>query len=494
MFNKKTAPLLRCCNFALSVFTCQLFTVFVVAVVLVIALIFAVVLIFAIVLIVLVVAVVFVFAFVLAFFIVAVVVFHETLTSLRIIFCFDGKNMQVFVKQGVKILLIIHAKLLTMGTKNFDNGSVLIQNGKIKKVCEKIEEAENRDRIVIDAKGNWVLPGFIEAHCHIGIIEEKKGIEGDDCNEATKPITPYLKALDAINPMDAAFHSAIKAGITSVMVGPGSSNVVGGQFVFLKTDGRVLDEMVVLEPAAMKVAFGENPKKNYGNNNMMPSTRMAIGAMLREELFEAKKYIEDKQTAQNSKKSFDEDFRKECWIPVFKKQIPLKAHVHRTDDILTAIRIAKQFDLDMTLDHCTEGHLIAEEIKKSGFPAIVGPDLASRNKSEVQYMDFKTAGVLYKAGVKVALTTDHPVSLIQYLPICAGLAAKEGLGIEEALRAITINAAQICKVSNRVGSIEAGKDADIAIFDGNPLEVFTNCLYTIINGKIIYQSDKIASS
>ena len=387
-------------------------------------------------------------------------------------------------------MLIANAKLLTMAARSYDNGCVLIENGKIKKVAENINKIENKDDVVIDAKGCWLLPGIIEAHCHIGITEEKSGKEGDDCNEINKPITPYLKALDAINPMDAAFHSAIKAGITSVMVGPGSSNVVGGQFVFIKTDGRMLDDMIVLEPAAMKVAFGENPKKNYGNNNMMPSTRMAIGAMLREELFEAKKYIDDKQSAFDSKKSFDEDYRKECWIPVFKKQVPLKAHVHRTDDILTAIRIAKQFDLDMTLDHCTEGHLIAEEIRKSGFPAIIGPDLASRNKIEVQYMDFKTAGILYKAGVKVAIMTDHPVSLIQYLPICAGLAAKEGLGIDEALKAITINAAEICKVSNRVGSIEAGKDADIAIFDGNPLETFTNCLYTIINGRVVYQSEK----
>lgn len=381
-----------------------------------------------------------------------------------------------------------------MGKNNYDNGSVLIQNRKIKKVAENIKETENDDRIVINAKGYWVLPGLIEAHCHIGITEEKKGKEGDDCNENTKPVTPYLKALDAINPMDAAFHNAIKAGITSVMVGPGSSNVVGGQFIFIKTDGRILDEMVVLEPAAMKVAFGENPKKSYGNNNMMPSTRMAIGAMLREELFEAKQYINEKQAACDSKNTFDEDYRKECWIPVFKKEIPLKAHVHRTDDILTAIRIAKMFDLDMTLDHCTEGHLIAEEIKKSGFSAIIGPNLASRNKIEVQYMDFKTAGILNKAGVKIAITTDHPVSLIQYLPICAGLAAKEGLGVDEALKAITINAAEICKVSNRVGSIEEGKDADIAIFDGNPLEIFTNCLYTIINGKIVYQSDQIVST
>lgn len=370
----------------------------------------------------------------------------------------------------------------------YDSGCVLIQGKIIKKVAAFIDSNENDDDIIIDAKSNWVLPGLIEAHCHIGISEEKKGIEGNDSNETAEPITPYLKAIDAINPMDAAFHNAIKAGITSVMVGPGSSNVVGGQFVFLKTDGRNIDNMIVLDPAAMKIALGENPKNNYGNKNLMPSSRMSIGAMLRKELFEAKQYIDEKQAAMDNGKGFDDDYKLECWLPVFKKEIPLKAHVHRTDDILTAIRIAKLFDLRLTLDHCTEGHLIAEEIKESGFPVIVGPTLASRNKIEVQYMDFKTPGVLHKAGIKVAITTDHPVTLIQSLPLCAGLAAKEGLGIEEGLKAITINAAEICNVSSRVGSIEEGKDADIAIFDGNPMEIFTNCLYTIINGNIVYKA------
>ncbi len=372
-----------------------------------------------------------------------------------------------------------------MSDKKYDNGCILIKKGKIIKISQIIDAKENSDGEIIDAKGNWVMPGLIESHCHIGITEDKKGFEGNDCNEITEPVTPYVKAIDAINPMDPAFHNAIKTGITSVMTGPGSSNVVGGQFVFMKTDGRRTDDMVMLEPAAMKIAFGENPKKNYGDNNLMPSTRMTIGALLREELFEAKKYCESK--ASQSGKETEVDFRSECWVPVFNKKIPLKAHAHRADDILTAIRIAKYFDLNMTLDHCTEGHLISEEIKKSGYPAIVGPSLASRNKIELQYMDFKTAGVLHKAGVKVAITTDHPVSLIQCLPLCAGIAAKEGLGIEEGLRAITINAAEICNVYDRIGSLEVGKDADIAIFDGNPMEVFTNCLYTIINGNIVYK-------
>ena len=238
----------------------------------------------------------------------------------------------------------------------------------------------------------------------------------------------------------------------------------------------------------MKIALGENPKKNYGDQNMMPSTRMSIGSILREELSAARQYYEEKKKGDDG---FKQDYQLECWLPVFDGKIPLKAHVHRADDILTAIRIAQQFGLKITLDHCTDGHLITDEIRDSGFPAILGPSLASRNKIEIKYMDFKTAGVLHQAGVKVAIMTDHPVSLIQCLPICAGLAAREGLGIDEALRAITINAAEICGVDDRVGSLEPGKDADIAIFDGNPLEVFTRCLYTIVNGEVIYKADNV---
>ncbi len=389
------------------------------------------------------------------------------------------------------MLLIKNGRILTMAGKEkfnmIENGCVLIENKKIIKVWDKLEGLNEDNCKVIDAQGSWIMPGLIDAHSHIGITEEKKGTEGNDCNETTEPITPYLKAIDAVNTMDSAFENAVRAGITSVMVGPGSSNVVGGQFMFMKTKGRKIDDITVLEPAAMKIAFGENPKTNYGNNNIMPSTRMSIGAMLREELHDAKQYKKEKDSAKQNNQYFQTSFRKECWIPVLEKKIPLKAHVHRVDDILTAIRIAKLYDLDMTLDHCTEGHLISEEIYESGFPAIIGPSLASRNKIEVQYSDFKVPGVLHKAGVKVAITTDHPVSLIQTLAICAGFAAKEGLGMEEALKAITINPAEICRVSDRVGSIEQGKDADIAIFDGNPMEVFTKTLYTIIDGQIVYE-------
>ena len=387
------------------------------------------------------------------------------------------------------MLLIKNGRILTMAEKEWNPGCILIKNGKIAKVAPKIDITE-QDCTVLNVQGNLVMPGIIEAHSHIGISEEKKGFEGNDCNEQYNPVTPYLQAIDAINPMDPAFHNAIAAGITSVMVGPGSSNVVGGQFAFMKTKGRILDDLIVLAPAAMKVAFGENPKTNYDSQGTMPSTRMAIGSMLRETLFEASQYWKQKKNSEQNGESFQTKYRMDCWGPVLDKKIPLKAHVHRTDDILTAIRIAKEFDVNLTLDHCTEGHLIADRIHESGFPAIIGPTLASRNKIEIQNMDFKTAGILHKAGVKVAITTDHPVSVIQSLPLCAGLAAKSGLGIEEGLRAITINPAEICNVSSRVGSIEEGKDADIAIFDGNPMEVFTHTLYTIIDGEIVYQYNK----
>lgn len=396
------------------------------------------------------------------------------------------KKKKKSVRMGYFMLIIKNGKILTMTGKIIEEGNILIKGDKILEVNENRDLDINSEDTVINAKGLWVIPGIIDAHCHIGISEEKKGIEGEDCNELTDPVTPYLRAIDGINPLDPAFHTAIQAGITGVMVGPGSTNIVGGQFLFMKTHGRVIDKMILKDPAAMKVAFGENPKSSYKDLNKPPSSRMTIASMLREELFNAVIYKKKKEAAKQKEEDFEIDFKKEAWLPVLEKKIPLKAHVHRTDDILTAIRIAKEFDVNLTLDHCTEGHLIADEIKESGFPAIVGPDMTSRNKLETQNADFKTVGILAKRGILVAITSDHPVTLIQYLPICAGLAAKKGLGVEEGLKAITINAAIICGVNNRVGSIEAGKDADIAIFTGNPMEVFTHTAYTIINGRVVY--------
>ena len=396
---------------------------------------------------------------------------------------------------------IINGLIHTMGKQGvIKHGAIQVENGKIvwvgtmgewqerRRAETKNRELDGSDQ-VLDAGGGWVLPGIIEAHCHMGITEEKKGMEGDDCNETVDPVTPWLRAIDAINSMDAAFDDAVRAGITAAMIGPGSSNVVGGQFALVKTRGRRIDHIIVKAPAAMKVAFGENPKVNYSGQGKSPSTRMAIAGMLRRELFEAKKYWEQKQKAQEKGEDFQEDFTRECWIPVLRREIPLKAHVHRVDDIFTAIRIAREFGLDMTLDHCSEGHLIAEELAAEGYPAIVGPDLTSRNKIEVQNVAFKTAGVLARAGALVAITTDHPESQNQTLPLCAGMAVKSGLPMEEGLRAITVNAARICGVSDRMGTLEPGKDADIAIFSGNPMEVFTRTLYTIIDGRVVYEAE-----
>ncbi len=390
-------------------------------------------------------------------------------------------------------MLIINGRILTMTGTDYEHGYLYSQGKRIKKVGDMKEfpdsirqQCQKEKDQVLDVQGAWVTPGLIDAHCHVGIAEEKWGAIGDDCNEMTTPVTPQIRALDGINPMDPAFHDAIQAGITSLMTGPGSSNVVGGQSVFMKVQGRCLDEMVVKAPAAMKIAFGENPKVNYGDKDKMPGSRMAIAGMLREELYRACQYEEQKKRGNIN--PGEEDFRMECWIPVLHGEISLKAHVHRADDILTAIRIAKEFGLNMTLDHCTEGHLIADEIAESGFPAIVGPDLTSRSKIEVKNMSFKTAGVLERAGVKTAIMTDHPVSLIQYLPLCAGLSVKQGLSMEGGLRAITLHAAEICGTADRVGSLEPGKDADIAIFSGNPMELFTKTLYTIIDGNITFQN------
>ena len=382
-------------------------------------------------------------------------------------------------------MVIINGKILPMEGKNIENGFVRIKGKKIAELGDMSEYESKKEDEVIDVQGAWVLPGLIEAHAHIGITEEKWGTMGDDCNEETLPVTPALRAIDAVNPMDPAFHDAIEAGITSVMAGPGSANVVGGQFVFMKTQGRCIDNMIVRHPAAMKVAFGENPKVNYGDKDQLPSTRMGIAALLRKTLYEAVQYKADRENGNLVQR----DFEIEPWIPVLNREIPLKAHAHRTDDILTAIRIAKEFEVDITIDHGPEAHLIADEIKESGFPVIVGPDLTARSKIEVKNMDFKTNKILHDAGVLFSITTDHPVSLIQYLPLCAGLAVKHGLPMEEGIKAITINPARICRVDDRVGSLKKGKDADIAIFSGNPLEVFTETLYTIIDGQVIYKKE-----
>lgn len=383
------------------------------------------------------------------------------------------------------MILIKNAKICTMAEKIFDNGCVLIENGKIKEVGENIEAPKNAE--IIDARGRLLIPGLIEAHCHLGLWEDSIGFEGADGNESVDPITPQLRAIDGINPMDKTFEEARAGGVTTVCTGPGSANVIGGTFTTIKTLGNRVDDMVLKEPAALKIAFGENPKRVYNAKGKSPITRMATASILREQLYKAKSYKEKiEKTKGDDEKAPEFDFKLEPLVKVLNKEIPLKAHAHRTDDIFTALRIAKEFDVDITLDHCTEGHLIADELKKENKYIISGPHLTDRSKFELKHKTFKSPAILSNAGLKIAITTDHPVVPIQYLSKCAGFAANEGMDELEALKAITIYPAKILGLDHRIGSIEAGKDADIVIFDGDPFHTQTNPWLVLIDGNIVH--------
>ncbi len=387
------------------------------------------------------------------------------------------------------LLLIKNGKILTMTDKKHVNDCILINNGKIEKIAKRIE-INNENTKVIDAKGGWVMPGIIEAHCHIGIMEEGIRFEGMDLNEYSSAITPHLRTIDGINPRDLAFQSAIETGITTVMTGMGSSNPIGGQFAIIKTYGKSVDEMLVRAPAALKIAFGENPKSIFGKKGSMPITRMGTAALIRETLYKAKNYMNRKEEALKEGKIFDIDIKMEAIIPVLKKEIPLKAHAHRSDDILTAIRIAKEFDLKLTIDHGTEAYLVADYIKESGFPVISGPNMNFRGKVETQNRNYNTTKILQEKGILYAMITDHPVVPIEFLPMSAALAVKNGLKEEDALKAITINPAKILGIDDRVGTLEEGKEADICIYNGNPLNINSKNMYTIISGNIVYNFNK----
>lgn len=382
---------------------------------------------------------------------------------------------------------MIHIKNGLIYTMNNDeiieNGDVLIEDGKIVEVGTHLVSDKAQ---VIDATGKIVMPGFIDAHCHLGMWEDGIGFEGADGNEMTDPITPHLRAIDAINPMDRTFQEARDAGVTMVASGPGSANVIGGTFVAIKTFGHRVDDMIVKDPLAMKCAFGENPKRVYNDKKQSPSTRMAIAAELRNALFKTKEYLNKKEMAKDDfSKMPSYDMKWEALIPVVKGEMSLKAHAHRADDILTAIRIAKEFDLKMTIEHCTEGHLIADYLAEEGYSAIVGPSLSERSKFELKNLTFDTPGILSKAGVKIAIMTDAPVIPLQYLSMAAALSVKSGMDSYEALKAITINPAEILGLDERVGSIEVGKDADLVLWDKHPFQLDAFAEKVIIDGIIV---------
>ena len=380
-------------------------------------------------------------------------------------------------------MLIYNAKLIPMTSPDIENGWLLTEGGKIAALGVGEPPAYDGERF--DAQGGVVTPGFIDAHTHLGMWEDGLGFEGDDGNEDTDPSTPHLRALDAINPLDGYFEEARAAGVTAVLTGPGSANPVGGMLALIKTAGRRVDDMLVKPDAAMKFALGENPKTSYHSKNEMPVTRMATAAIIREQLMKAKKYAEKLERARLDEEADEPDYdiRCEALLPVLERRAQAHFHVHRADDIFTALRIAKEFALDAVLIHCTEGHLVAEELAAEGAHVLSGPFLCDRSKPELRSQTPASPGLMSKAGLRPAIVTDHPVVPIQYLSLCAALAVKNGMDAREALRAITIYPAQTLRVENRIGALAKGMDADIAVFDGDPLAFMTRTALVLVGGK-----------
>ncbi|SFR07290.1 amidohydrolase [Desulfoscipio geothermicus] len=376
---------------------------------------------------------------------------------------------------------IVGGKVITMQGGYYPNGTVLMENGKITAVGEKIPVPDGAD--VYDAVGQVVMPGFIDAHTHLGMLEEVFREDGDDLNENTDPITPHLRAIDAINPVDLGFQDALAGGVTTVGTGPGSANILGGEMVALKTLGTVVDDMVMQYPIGLKAALGENPKRNYGQRKKTPATRMASAALLRETLVRGIEYIKKMERANRGEGEYPErDLKLEAVTRVLRREVPLRVHAHRADDIMTALRIGGEFNIRLIIEHCTEGHLVADKLARAGVPAVVGPVIVNRAKVELQNRSLETAAVLAGHGVNFAIMTDHPVVPIQYLSISAGLAVRGGLSEEQALRAITIEPARILGLDHRIGSIAPGKDGDIVVLSGHPFDLRTVIKRVYING------------
>ena len=399
------------------------------------------------------------------------------------------------------MIAITNGKVVTITHGTIEPGTVLVEGGRIIAIGEDITIPEDAE--VFDAAGKVVMPGLIDAHCHVGLWAEGVGWEHSDGNEMTDPITPQLRALDAVHPQDPAFAELVAAGVTTVLTGPGSGNLIGGQWVCLKTAPKPsVEQMVVLEPAGMKMALGENPKRVYKGQNKTPSTRMGNAALLRGALVQAQNYLEkwrryeselsayeaktDGDTgAADEPKRPERDLKLEALGKVLQREMRARVHAHRADDMLTAIRIAEEFDLDLTLEHATEGYKIADILAAKAIPVTAGPILFSRTKYELKNMMPKNPGVMAEAGVTVAIQTDE-MSAVKYLTINAALAVREGMSEEDALKAITINAARVIGVEDRLGSLEVGKDADIVVFDGHPFDYLSVVELVLVDGQAAY--------
>jgi imidazolonepropionase-like amidohydrolase len=402
------------------------------------------------------------------------------------------------------MVAIINGKVMTITQGTLERGTVLVEDGRIVAVGEEVEVPEGAE--VYDATGKVVMPGLIDAHCHEGLCPDGIGWEYSDGNEMTDPITPHLRALDAVHPEDQAFKELVAAGVTTVLTGPGSGNLIGGQWVCLKTAPKPsVEQMVLLEPAGMKMALGENPKRVYGEQKKAPSTRMGNAATLRAALVDAQNYLEkwrryeadlaqyqakveaEDEDAEEPKQP-ERDLQLEALGKVLRREMKARVHAHRADDMLTAIRIAEEFNLDLTLEHATEGYKIADILAEKGIPVTAGPILFSREKYELKDMTPRNPGLMSKAGVKVAIQTDE-MSAVKYLTINAALAVREGMPEEEALKAITINPAEIIGVADRVGSLEVGKDADLVVFSGHPFDYRTMVELVLVDGQVAYKRE-----
>jgi imidazolonepropionase-like amidohydrolase len=388
-------------------------------------------------------------------------------------------------------MILINADIYTQEERYgvVRNGSLRIQEGKIVGIGESpCQIGALPDEETVDLNGLRVYPGFVDAHTHLGMCEDSLTFEGDDLNEDTDPLTPHLRALDAINPADRCFQEAAMAGVTTVITGPGSANPIAGQMIAIKTYGNRIDDMIIAQPVAIKFALGENPKTVYHGRNQTPSTRMATAALIREQLNKAQRYLKEKQQAEDRPDDYDlpeYDEKCESLLPLLKGQIAAHFHAHRADDIFTAIRLSKEFSLNYVIVHGTEGHLIVDQLRRESARILSGPFLCDRSKPELQNQSPACPGILTQSGVCTAIITDHPVIPLQYLPVCAALAVREGMKPEDAIRAITINPAKICGISHRVGSIALGKDADISVFAEDPLDLMAKPRMVFSSGQRI---------
>lgn len=380
--------------------------------------------------------------------------------------------------------LIKNARILTGTGEVIENGQVAFDD-KIRYVGTDYSGVTDE---VIDATGLVVTPGLIDSHCHVGLFGDSLGFEGADANEDSDPVTPQLRAIDGINPQDRAFSDAINAGVTTVVTGPGSANPIGGQFAAIKTYGVCVDDMVIKAPCAMKMALGENPKTVYNDKNQAPMTRMGTIALIRETLYKTINYRDDWEDYENDEDEDDKpefDMKLEAMLPVVNREIPVKFHAHRADDICSAIRLAKEFDLLYTIEHCSDGDVIADILKRENVAVNLGPTLTDRSKPELKNLSFATYKKLSDMGLDVSIITDHPEITIENLPLCAALAVSNGMDEKKALSAITLTAAKNCGISDKVGSLEVGKDADIAVFTALPTEFNAKCMMTFINGNLV---------